>query len=99
MPQFLIRYRTKPDQSATNEELVRAVFAELHDTQPDGLSYATFRLGDQVTFLHLVQAAQEPSPLVAVKAFGQFQASAADRCDQLPVREELTEIGSYRLFR
>jgi hypothetical protein len=99
MSQFLIRYRTKPHQAAANEELVRAVFAELHDAQPDGLSYATFRLADQVTFLHLVQAAQDPSPLVAVKAFGEFQAGAADRCDQLPVREQLTEIGSYRLFR
>lgn len=99
MPQFLIRYRTKPDQAAANEELVRAVFAELHDTKPDGLNYATFKLADRVTFLHLVQTERDPSPLVAVKAFGEFQAGAADRYDQLPVREQLTEIGSYRLFR
>ena len=29
MQQSLIRYRTKPDQAAANEELVRAVYAEL----------------------------------------------------------------------
>jgi hypothetical protein len=95
MPQYLIRYRTKPDQAAANEELIRAVFAELRDAQPDGLSYATFKLADQVTFVHLVGSDQEPSPLVAVRAFGEFQAGAADRFDQLPVREQLTEVGSY----
>jgi hypothetical protein len=98
MPQFLIRYRTKPEQAAANEELVRAVFAELNDAQPDGLSYATFKLADQVTFVHLVQADQMPSPLVAVKAFGEFQAGIAARCEHLPVREELTPIGTYRLL-
>ena len=98
MQQFLIRYRTTPDQAAANTELVRAVYTELHATQPDGLSYATFKLADQVTFLHLVQTDQVPSPLVAVKAFGEFQAGIADRCERLPEREELAVIGSYRMF-
>jgi hypothetical protein len=94
----LIRYRTRPEQAAANEELIRAVYEELRKTQPDGLSYATFRLADQVTFLHLVGTEQAPSPLLAVRAFSEFQAGIADRCDQLPVREQLTTIGSYRLF-
>jgi hypothetical protein len=101
MQQDLIRYRTRPDQAAANEELIRAVYEELRTTQPAGLSYATFKLADQVTFLHLVQtilAPQAPSPLLTVKAFGEFQAGIADRCEQLPVREELTVIGSYRMF-
>jgi hypothetical protein len=98
MHQDLIRYRTRPSQAAANEELVRAVYEELRKTQPDGLSYATFRLADHVTFLHLVRTEQAPSPLLAVRAFGEFQAGIADRCDQLPVREQLTTIGSYRLF-
>jgi hypothetical protein len=94
----LIRYRTRPDHAAGNEELIRAVYEELRYTQPDGLSYATFKLADQVTFLHLVQALQAPSPLLTVKAFGEFQAGIADRCEQLPVREQLTAVGSYRMF-
>jgi hypothetical protein len=98
MQQHLIRYRTKPDQAAANEELIRAVYEELRNAQPDGLSYATFKLADQVTFIHLVQAEQVPSPLVTVKAFGEFQAGIADRCEQLPVREQLAAIGSYRMF-
>jgi len=98
MRQDIIRYRTRPDQAAANEELIRAVYEELGTTQPGGLSYATFRLADQVTFLHLVRTEQEPSPLLAVRAFGEFQAGIADRCQQLPVRERLTTIGSYHLF-
>jgi hypothetical protein len=43
MNQVMVRYRVKPDQAARNEELVRAVYDELHRTQPAGLRYATFR--------------------------------------------------------
>jgi hypothetical protein len=98
MQQDLIRYRTQPEQADANAKLIQAVYEELRRTQPDGLSYATFRLADQVTFLHLVRTEQTPSPLLAVRAFGEFQAGIADRCEQLPVREQLTMIGSYRLF-
>ena len=98
MYQRLIRYRTKPDQADANVKLVEAVYAELHRTRPDGVSYATFRLNDQVTFVHVVQVRQEPSPLLAVKAFGEFQAGIADRVDQGPIQEQLAEVGSYRFF-
>ena len=98
MYQRMIRYRTKPDQADANAKLVEAVYAELDRTRPDGVSYATFRLTDQVTFVHVVQVRQEPNPLLVVKAFGEFQAGIADRVDQPPAQEELTEVGSYRFF-
>jgi hypothetical protein len=98
MYQRLIRYRTRPDQADANAKLVEAVYAELHRTRPDGVSYATFRLNDQVTFIHIVQVRQEPSPLLAVTAFAEFQAGITDRIDQGPLQENLTELGSYRFF-
>jgi len=98
MYQRLIRYRTKPDQADANAKLVEAVYAELHRTRPDGVSYATFRLNDQVTFVHVVQVRQEPNPLLAVKAFGEFQAGIMDRCDEPPAQQAFTEIGSYRFL-
>jgi hypothetical protein len=55
MQQDLIRYRTRPERAAVNEQLIRAVYEELREREPDGLSYATFLLADQVTFLHLVR--------------------------------------------
>jgi hypothetical protein len=96
MQQRLIRYRTKPDQAAANTELVRAVYAELHQIRPDGFRYATLQLDDQVTFIHIVQSERDPSPILAVKAFGEFQAGIMDRCDQPPVQQAFTEVGSYR---
>ena len=98
MQQRLIRYRTKPDQADVNAELVRAVYAELHRTKPDGFRYTTLRLDDQVTFVHIVQSEHDPSPIVAMKAFGEFQAGIMDRCDQPPAQQAYTEIGSYRFL-
>ena len=62
------------------------------------MSDATFRLNDQVTFVHVVQVRREPSPLLAVKASSEFQAGVANRVGQGPVREELAQVGSYRFF-
>ncbi len=98
MQQSIIRYRTKPGQAAANTELVRAVYAELHHTRPDGFRSATLNLDDQVTFLHIVQSEHDPSPILAVKAFGEFQAGIRDRCEEPPVAQAFTEVGSYRFF-
>jgi hypothetical protein len=98
MQQSIIRYRTKPGQADANAELVRAVYAELNRTRPDGFRYATLRLDDQVTFLHIVQSGRDPSPILAVKAFGEFQAGIRDRCEEPPVQQAFTEVGSYRFF-
>jgi hypothetical protein len=98
MQQSIIRYRTKPGQADANAELVRAVYAELHQASPGGFRYATLRLDDQVTFLHIVQSERDPSPIVTVKAFGEFQAGIRDRCEEPPVAQAFTEVGSYRFF-
>jgi len=34
----MVRYRVKPERAAENVELVRAVYDELHETRPEGLS-------------------------------------------------------------
>jgi hypothetical protein len=98
MQQSIIRYRTKPGQADVNTELVRAVYAELHRTRPDGFRYATLKLDDEVTFVHIVQSEHDPSPILTVKAFGEFQAGIMDRCDEPPAQQAFTEIGSYRFF-
>ena len=53
MRQVMVRYKVKPDRVAENEELVRAVYDELERVAPAGLRYATFRLDDGVSFVHL----------------------------------------------
>jgi hypothetical protein len=42
MRRVLIRYRLKPEHVERNEELVRAVYEELHRAAPSGFRYMTF---------------------------------------------------------
>jgi Antibiotic biosynthesis monooxygenase len=92
----MVRYRVKPGLAERNEELVRAVYEELHRADPGGFSYATFRLEDGLTFVHLAQSEDTDSPLPALEAFREFQRDIADRCDEPPVVTELSEVGSFR---
>ena len=95
MKQVIVRYRVKPERAVENEELVRAVYAELHETKPAGLHYATFRLDEGVSFLHLSAHDNDgPSPLTNQGSFKRFQENIADRCDEAPVVTSLTEIGT-----
>jgi hypothetical protein len=99
MKQVIVRYRVKPERAPENEELVRAIYAELNETKPGGLHYATFRLDDGVSFLHLSAHDNDgPSPLTNVQAFKGFQENIADRCDEVPVVSAVTEIGSYAIL-
>jgi hypothetical protein len=100
MRQVMVRYKVKPDQAARNEELVRAVYDELHRTRPAGLRYATFRLDDGVSFVHMawIETEDGGNPLSTVEAFKRFQENIDDRCQEGPAATVLSEIGSYRLF-
>jgi hypothetical protein len=95
MPQVMVRYKVKRERVAENEQLVRAVYEELATSSPDGLRYATFKLPDGLTFVHIAQHAAD-NPLRTVAAFQRFQEEILDRCDEAPVVSELEEIGSYR---
>jgi hypothetical protein len=94
----MVRYKVKPDRTAENEELVRAVYDELRRAAPAGLRYATFRLEDGVSFVHIASIETEDghSPLADMEAFKEFQKEIGDRCDEAPVATELREIGSFR---
>jgi hypothetical protein len=98
MRQVMVRYKVKPDRVAENEDLVRAVYEELHRTEPARFRYATFRLDDGLSFVHLASSEDERSPLSQVAAFARFQKDIADRCDEPPVVTELREIGSYHVY-
>ena len=98
MKQVMVRYKVKPDRAQENEELVRAVYAELQRTTPAGLRYATFQLEDGVSFVHVAQTEEGQNPLTEVAAFREFQKEVGERCEEPPVVAELREIGSYRFF-
>jgi hypothetical protein len=94
----MVRYKVKPDRVEENERLVRAVYDELERTAPAGLRYATFRLDDGVSFVHVAVIEGRQNPLSEVKAFAEFQKDARERCEEPPVVTELDEVGSFRLF-
>jgi hypothetical protein len=98
MKRVMVQYTVKPDRAAENEELVRAVYDELLRARPDRLRYATFRLPDGVSFLHIAETEGGQDPLSTVDAFQRFRAGIADRCEEAPVATELRVIGSFRLF-
>jgi hypothetical protein len=100
MRRIMVRYKVKPDQAAENEQLVRSVYHALQQAQPTGFRYATFRLDDGLTFVHLAshEAESNENPLTGLEAFRQFQENIGDRCDEAPVVSELHEIGAFRFF-
>jgi hypothetical protein len=98
MRTVIVRYKLKPDRVAENEELVRAVYEELKDTQPSGLRYATLQLDDGVSFVHLAETADGDNPLPKVAAFQRFQQEIADRCEEQPVVTPVNVVGSFNLL-
>ena len=91
----VIRYRTKPECAEQNEQLIRAVFAELAEESPDGLHYTALRLDDGVSFVHLAIVDGDVNPLHASPAFAAFQAGIADRCAEGPVPADATTLGAF----
>lgn len=100
MRHVMVRYRIKPEHVAENERLVRAVYDELHRVDPAGLRYATFRLDDGVSFVHLatLEADDGTSPLSDLQAFDEFQRDLDSRCDDRPVLTKMHEVGSFGVF-
>lgn len=49
----MVRYKVKADSSGENERLIKAVFAALERERPAGLRYASFKLADGVSFVHV----------------------------------------------
>jgi hypothetical protein len=97
MRHVMVRYKVKADRAAENEELVRAVYDELHRAEPAGLRYRTFKLDDGVSFVHVAEIDTEDgqSPLPGVAAFQRFQEHIRDRCEEPPVVTELHEVGAF----
>jgi L-rhamnose mutarotase len=95
MKRVMVRYKLKPEAVAENETLVRAVYEELQQAQPEGMRYATFKLDDDVSFVH-VSFSDGSSSLNELESFQAFQQGIAERCDEAPKVSELTEVGSYR---
>jgi hypothetical protein len=100
MKTLMVRYKTKKDQAAANEELVHAVFDELRTRKPAGLRYGTFRLDDGVTFVHIaaMDAPEVSDALTSLPSFKAFQKDLRARCVEGPEPVEMHAVDSFGLF-
>jgi hypothetical protein len=100
MMTLIVRYRVKADRVAENETLVRAVYARLREVGDPDVHYATFKLNDGCTFVHIASfpSKEKQAVLSELPAFKAFQKDLKDRCDQQPDNQPLTEVGSYRFI-
>jgi len=95
----MVRYKVTADKAEENEALIKDVFAELAQSAPGGLRYASFKLDDGVSFVHIASIeTNEGNPLGETAAFKAFQEAIKDRCEEPPEAVTLNEIGSYRFF-
>jgi hypothetical protein len=96
MGSSMVRYKVKPGRADENVALVEAVYAQLDRERPEGIHYATFRLPDGVSFMHIVIDSDQPGRILGeLAAFKAFVGDIESRCDEPPVATELTRVGSY----
>ena len=92
----MVRYTTRAEQADENVRLIEAVFESLKSAAPPGITYASYRLDDGVSFMH-VASVEDPdnNPLQQLAAFKAFTAGVRDRCDIPPVTTVLQQVGAY----
>jgi len=100
MKRLMVRYKVKADRAAENESYINKVFEQLKNESPSGVRYASFKLDDGVSFVHIVslETSDGSNPLGELSAFKAFTADIKDRCDEPPAAAELNEVGSYQFF-
>jgi hypothetical protein len=100
MGKVVVRYKVKPERVEENERLIGRVYEELAESAPEGFRYATFRLDDGVSFVHIasIDTSDGSNPLRAIAAFAEFGRDIAERCDEPPVVHDSQLVGSYGFF-
>jgi hypothetical protein len=92
----VVRYRTHPESADENARLVEKVYASLAELAPPGLRYTTYRLSDDVTFVHVAEFDGADNPLATLPAFAEFQHELGQRCAEAPDPNDATIVGTYR---
>ncbi|GLF98776.1 hypothetical protein [Streptomyces yaizuensis] len=92
---FVVRYTMRPETADANQELVENVFAELSRKRPEGVRYASLRLADGVTFVHVAIIEEGAMQLTDLAAFQEFQKGFAERADGTPQAGPATVVGSW----
>jgi hypothetical protein len=92
----VVRYQTRPEAADENARLIEEVYRSLAELGPDDFHYATYRLDDNVTFVHVAHLSGTQNPLMTLPAFAEFQREISTRCVEPPAARDATVVGSYR---
>ncbi len=100
MKRVIVRYKVKEDKARENIEYIQDVFRALEKSKPKGLRYASFRLEDGVSFVHIASIETEDgaNPLSSFDEFKAFTKEIASRCEEPPVASAAETIGNYRVL-
>jgi hypothetical protein len=100
MKKVIVRYKVKEDKAQQNIEYIQEVFRALDKSKPEGLRYASFKLEDGLSFIHIASIETEDgaNPLVSFDEFKAFTQDIASRCEAPPVASAAETIGNYRVF-
>ncbi|MEV4555559.1 hypothetical protein AB0K51_01025 [Kitasatospora sp. NPDC049285] len=96
---FVIRYEMRPETADQNQGIIENVFAELAENNPEGVRYASFRLDDGVTFVHVGMIDEGSNGLAETAAFQEFQKGFGDRAAGAPDASGATLLGSFGFDR
>jgi quinol monooxygenase YgiN len=95
----MVRAKIKAGKTAELEQAAREMFAAIDAAAPQGVRYASCKLPDGETFVILLELDDDTdNPLLGVPAFREFQATLQNWIAEPPEVEQLTPVGSYRLF-
>jgi hypothetical protein len=99
MTVMMVRANLKAESVADLAAVASTMFAAIEKAQPDGVRDAACRIGDSPTFVILLQIdAGIENPLPRVPEFRELQDNLKDWIAEPPSPEQLTVVGSYRLF-
>jgi hypothetical protein len=98
MRHTMVTYTVKPGREKENAALLRAVFDEFAQQQPDGFRYAVFQLPETRQFVHLYTDDGSSTGVQQLPSFQAFVDGAADRHEQPAAFTEPELIGDYRTF-
>jgi len=97
MLKVMVTYKVKAERVRENEDLVKAVYDELRQNNDPDIHYATFKLDDGQTFVHIASFAspEKQSKLTDSKSFQAFRENLPVRCEVPPNPQKLNEIDAY----
>jgi hypothetical protein len=96
---LMVQSKVRADAVAEVDAAVERLFAAIDSAQLDGVRYASLKASDGVTYVALLEVEEGvDNPLPALPEFQEFQESLKGWVDGPPQPDQLSVVGSYRLF-